>query len=46
MHAELAASQQQQDATHRSLQAEHSAAKEQVRKVRVNAAFVVFLLKT
>ncbi len=34
MQAELAASQQQQDATHRSLQAERSACEEQVRKVR------------
>jgi len=34
MQAELAASQQQQDATHRSLQAERSATEEQVRKVK------------
>jgi len=46
MQAELVASQQQQDATHRSLQAERSATEEQVRKVRGKAAFVMSLLKT
>jgi len=47
MQAELAASQQQQEATHQSLQAQRSAAEEQVRKVGgEKSAFVMSLLMT